>query len=332
MTPLRTLLAFALVVTLAACDSGGVGTEDVTPPSATAAIASGSTVTVTYTEAINPASVAPSAFTIAPAAAIASASASGMQVSLALGASLSAGSYTVLFTGVRDLAGNAASGTVTFSVGGSGGGSGGTSDAIGAAYPNAGDSRLLFVNTTGNRFLFFNPVTGSTTNSQAIGNLESNDLPLDDVAAAANLFGDDETYFFSSDGDTFTNYERDSATFDSPESFEEEFEEDGYDLDSIGAAMEGDFFASNSIVLFNQNGTQWQLWQPTANAFSSVYSFPAGFGGGNAPISAVGAAVFIEENNEIYLFNRAGTEYTIWRGGSNFTAAFPIAQLGDIDF
>ena len=63
-----------------------------------------------------------------------------------------------------------------------------------------------------------------------------------------------------------------------------------------------------------------------------MFSFPAGFGGGNAPISAVGAAVYIQENNEIYLFNRAGTEYTIWRGGSNFTAAFPISQLGDIDF
>lgn len=331
MTSLRPLLTLALAASLAACDSGGPGSGDTTPPSATAALALGATVTVTFTEALDPASVAPSGFTLAPAAPVTAAAASGTQVSLTLGRSLSAGSYTVLFTGVRDLAGNAASGTVTFQVGGSGGGGGG-SDAIGAAYPNAGDSRLIFVNTTGNRFLFFNPVTGSTTNSQPIGDLESNDLPLDDVAAAANLFGDDETYFFSSDGDTFTNYERDSATFDAPESFEDEYEEDGYDLDSIGAAMEGDFFASNSIVLFNRNGTQWQLWQPTVNAFSNVFSFPAGFGGGNAPISAVGAAVYIEENNEIYLFNRAGTEYTIWRGGSNFTAAFPISQLGDIDF
>ncbi len=106
----------------------------------------------------------------------------------------------------------------------------------------------------------------------------------------------------------------------------------GYDLNSIGAAVEGDFFASNSIVLFNQNGTEWQLWQPENDSFSDVFTFPSQFGGGNAPISAVGAAVYRDDTNQVYLFSRDGERYTIWAGGSNFTAAFPVEELGDYAF
>lgn len=152
------------------------------------------------------------------------------------------------------------------------------------------------------------------------------------MGAAASVFDEEETYFFSTDGDTFTNYERDVADFDAPASFEEEYDGSGYELSSIGAAFESDFFASNSIVLFNQNGTEWQLWQPEEGSFSDVFTFPAQFGGGNAPISAVGAAVYRADTNQVYLFNREGTQYTIWSGGSSFTAAFDVEELGEIAF
>lgn len=336
MTTLRTLLALLLVTSLAACDSGGDGggMDDTTPPAATSASSTGSSVSISFSEAVDPASVSPTAFSISPSVPVVSAVAAGASVTLTLGSTLDddeARTYTVVYNGIRDMAGNAASGTTTFSYGG-GGSSGNSTDAVGAAYPNAGDRRLVFINTDGDRFLLFNPVTGTTTDADDLDDLENNTPPLDKIGAAANLFGDDETYFFSDDGDTFTNYERDNATYDTPASFEEEYDNDGYDLDSIGAAAEGDFFARNSIVLFNQNGTQWQLWQPENDSFSDVFTFPAQFGGGNSPISAVGAAVFIDESNELYLFNRSGTQYTIWRGGNNFSAAFPIDQLGDIDF
>ncbi|NNF59164.1 MAG: hypothetical protein HKN04_13090 [Rhodothermaceae bacterium] len=203
---------------------------------------------------------------------------------------------------------------------------------IGAAYPNAGDSRIVLLNTDGDRFLLLNLVTGAVTDADDLDDLENGLIPLNEVAASANVFGEDETYFFDMDGDTFTNYERDTADFDSPASFEDEYDEFGYDLTSIGAAFEGDFFASNSIVLFNQNGTQWQLWQPEFDSFSTVFSFPAQFGGGNAPISSVGAAFWRDESNQVYLFNREGTQYTIWSGGSSFTAAFDVDDLGNLDF
>lgn len=333
----RLLLLFVLAFSFAACDSGGDGdgnSSDTTAPTLISASSNdGTMVTATFDEALDPTSVTASAFTVTPGASVASASSNGAQVTLVLAAGLDDDdrqTYTVTANGVRDTAGNTATGTsATFSYGGS---SGSASQEIGAAYPNAGDSRVVLFNADGDRLLLFNPVTGAVTDADDVDDVENGLIPLDAVGASANVFGEDETYFFSTDGDTFTNYERDVADFDTPASFEEEYDEQGYDLNSIGAAFEGDFFASNSIVLFNQNGTEWQLWQPEFDSFSDVLTFPAQFGGGNAPISAVGAAFYREEENQVYLFNRDGSQYTIWSGGSSFTAAFDISELGNIEF
>ncbi|MEP0545648.1 MAG: Ig-like domain-containing protein [Rhodothermales bacterium] len=334
---LRVMACAAFLLPLAACDSGGDGDDngDTMPPTILSASSSdGSTVSVTFSEALDAASVTASAFTVTPGATVTAATANGASVTLTLAAGLDDDerrTYTVTANGVRDAAGNAATGaSATFSFGQGGGSSGGT--AVGAAYPNAGDSRIVFFNTSGDRFLVFNPVTGVSTDPDDLDDIENGLIPLDDVAAAASVFDEGETYFFANDGDTFTNYERDTADFDTPASFEEEYDEQGYELSSIGAAVEGDFFASNSIVLFNQNGTEWQLWQPENDSFSDVFTFPSQFGGGNAPISAVGAAVYREDTNQVYLFSRDGTRYTIWAGGNNFTAAFPVEELGDYAF
>jgi hypothetical protein len=334
----RTSLLALLVLGFAACDNSDPDPDpdpaDTTPPALVSATSDGSSVTVAFNEALDPTTVTAAAFTVAPGAAVASASGSGMTATLVLAAELDDDdeqTYTVTANGVADTAGNVASGTsVTFAYGGGGGTGGGS--AIGAAYPNAGDSRLVFFNTAGDRFLLFNPVTGAVTDADDLDDIENGLIPIEDVGAAASVFGEEETYFFSTDGDTFTNYERDVADFDLPASFEEEYDEQGYDLSSIGAAVEGDFFASNSIVIFNQNGTEWQLWQPEEDSFSDVFTFPSQFGGGNAPISAVGAAVFRDDTNQVYLFNREGTQYTIWSGGSSFTAAFDVEELGEIEF
>jgi hypothetical protein len=336
--PLRTVLVLLLAGSLAACDSSESSPDpdpaDTTPPALVAASSDGNSITVSFNEAVDPTTVSAAAFAVAPGAAVASANGSGTTATLVLAAALDDDeqrTYTVTANGVADVAGNVANGTsATFTFGSGGGSSGGS--AVGAAYPNAGDSRLVFFNTDGDRFLLFNPVTGAVTDADDLDDIENGLIPLDDVGASASVFGEEETYFFAADGDTFTNYERDVADFDTPASFEEEYDEAGYDLNSIGAAAEGDFFASNSIVLFNQNGTEWQLWQPENDSFSDVFTFPSQFGGGNAPISAVGAAVYRDDTNQLYLFNREGTQYTIWAGGSNFTAAFDVEELGDIEF
>lgn len=338
----HTTLVVVLFLGFAACDSSTSDPEpaDTTPPTLVSASSDGSTVFLTFDEALDPTTVSVAAFTVAPGVSVAAASGNGTTATLILAAALDDSeqrTYTVTANGVADVAGNVANGaSATFTFGSGGGGTSGGS-AIGAAYPNAGDSRLVFLNTSGDRFLIFNPVTGAVTNADDVDEIENGLIPLDDVGAAASFSGEEETYFFSSDGDTFTNYERDVADFDMPASFEDEYDEFGYDLNSIGAAVDGSFFASGSMVLFNQNGTEWQLWQPEAGSggtdfFSDVFTFPAGFGGGNAPIPAVGAAVYREDTNQVYLFNREGTQYTIWSGDSNFTAAFVVEDLGDIEF
>ncbi len=153
-------------------------------------------------------------------------------------------------------------------------------------------------------------------------------IPLNEVGAAASVYDEAETYFFSTDGDTFTNYEREAnGGFDTPTSFEEEYDDSGYDLNSIGAAVG----VGNQIVLFNQNGTQFQTFNPDNDSFADVSNFPLQFGNGSSPISAVGAAYYRAESSQYYFFNREGTKYTIYNGGT-FTAAFDISDLGDIEF
>lgn len=321
-----------------ACDSGEVDPPDMTdttPPSASNASASsnGSSVTVTFNEAIDPTSVSASNFSVTPGPiAVASATASGASITVTFASGLDDDervTYTVTGSGIRDMAGNTGSFSQTFSYGS--GGSGNASQELGAAYPNAGDNRINLFNTDGDRFLLFNPTTGAVTEADDLDDVESGadgGIPLSSVGAAASVFSDEETVFFSTDGDTYTKYERDQSDFDMPASFEEEYDEFGYDLDGVGAA-----FGSNGerIVIFNRNGTQWQEWYTGSDGFTNVFSFPADFGDGSAPISSVGAAFYVEEDNEIYLINRQGTMYTIY-SGNGFTAAFPISELGDFEF
>ncbi|MEM1041725.1 MAG: Ig-like domain-containing protein [Bacteroidota bacterium] len=332
----RWLAALVLALSLAACDSGdsgdggGGGDADTTAPVLLSADSDdGVTITATFDEALDPTSVTSAAFTVTPGAAVASASGTGTQVTIVLASELSDDervTYTVTANGVRDAAGNVANGTsAAFPFGGS---SGSASQELGAAYPNAGDSRINFFNTDGDRFLLFNPVTGAVSDADDLNDVEDGNLPLGDVGAAASVFGDDETYFFALDGDTYTTYERDKAAFDTESSFEDEFDDFGYDLSGIGAAYGSD---GESVILFNRNGTEWQEWFTGSDGFSNVFDFPADFGNGSAPISSVGAAFFQEESGDVYLINRQGTMYTIFTG-SGFTAAFPISELGDFEF
>lgn len=321
---LRWLAAAALLVAVPACDTTDETPSDTAPPTATRATTTGTAVTVTFDEPV----VVAGTFALSPGPSVSSATASGSQVTLTLSSELpddDPATYTVSYSGVTDAAGNAGSGATTFRY--PSGGSNNASDDIGAGYPNAGDSRINLFNTDGDRFLLFNPASGAVSGADDLNDVENGAIPLDGVGAAASVFGDEETVFFGLDGDTYTKYERDQSDFDPAASFEEEFDDSGYDLDGVGAAYGS---TGERIVLFNRNGTQWQEWYTGSDGFTNVFSFPADFGDGSSPISSVGAAFYVEEANEVYLINRQGTQYTIWDG--SFTAAFPVSDLGDFDF
>jgi hypothetical protein len=327
----------AFLLPLAACDSGGDGdgNGDTTAPTILSASSSdGTSVSVTFSEALDAASVAASAFTVTPGATVAAATASGASVTLTLAAGLDDDerqTYTVTANGVRDAAGNAATGaSATFSFGQGGGSS---SQQIGAAYPNASDSRIVLFNTDGDRFVIVNLATGAVSDADDIDDLEDGNIPIDEVGAAASENGSQpDSYFFSTDGDTYTKYERgQDGGFDATASFEEEFDEAGYELSSIGAAVS--IRNSNHIILFNQNGTRYQRYFYGNDSFDDVSDFPSDFGNGNSPISAVGAAFFVDDSDQIYFFDRDGSMYTIYStSNGSFSAAFAISELGDIAF
>lgn len=332
----KLLFAGLFALTLTACDSSETTPDDSTPPSASNASASsnGSQVTINFNEAIDPSSVSASNFTLSPGGvSVTNATASGSSITTTLSSSLDEEeeqTYTMSYSGIQDMSGNTASGSIAFSYGGDGGG-GSTSQFLGAAYPNAGDNRINIFNLDGDRFVLFNPITGAVTGADDIDDVESGadgGIPLSSVGASGNVYSDEETVFFHTDGDTYTKYERDQSDFDTPASFEEEYDDFGYDLDGVGAAFGS---TGERIVIFNRNGTQWQEWYTDSDGFTNVYSFPADFADGSAPISAVGAAFYVEESDEIYLINRQGTQYTIY-SSSGFTAAFPISELGNFQF
>jgi hypothetical protein len=316
---------------LAGCDgNGAMESGDDTPPQVVRVEATSNTqIAVVFDEPLDPASVTPQAFTVSGGIGVPTAVQYVDVVrsaTLDLAAPMQDGNYSVTVTGVRDAAGNAlttAQTDFTFNAALLPGGGG---PAIGAAYPNVGDSRIILINKAGTRFVYWTPSSGAFSDAEAIGALENGALPLSDVGATSSTRDDDEdTYFFSEDGTTFTVYERATSAFDEVE----EFGEDGGtfgdpEIETVGAAVD---VSSTQLLLFNRNGTRYGVWNEANERWDGYFNFPADFFGGGAPISAVGAIVFVAEENAFYLFDRDGTKYTVFSG--NFSNAFAVTELGD---
>jgi hypothetical protein len=283
-------------------------------------------VAVIFDEPLDASSVTPQAFTISGGVGAPSDAQyidAVRSATLTLARPMAEGSYSVTVAGVRDMAGNAlttAQATFTF---GSNPGTG--SPAIGAAYPNAGDSRVILINKAGTRFVYWTPSSGAFSAAQNVSALENGALPLSTVGATASTRDEEETLFFSDDGTEFTVYERETSAFDEVEEFGDDGGEFGDpEIETVGAASDA---SSTQMFLFNLNGTRYGVWNHEQERWDGFFNFPASFFGGGAPISAVGAIVYIEEERAYYLFDREGTKYTVFSG--NFSDAFDVSELGD---
>ena len=317
------------VVVLAGCDgNGAMEPADETPPQVVRAEATSATqIAVIFDEPLDPASVTPQAFSVnngvgTPTAvqyidAVRSAT-------LDLADPLQDGDYAVSVSGVQDAAGNALTAAqANFSFGMPS--LPGSSPAIGAVYPNAGDSRIILVNKAGTRFVYWTPSSGAFSDAEAVSTLENGALPLDDIGATSSTRDGEDTYFFSEDGTAFTVYERETSAFDEVEEFGEDGGEFGDpEIEDVGAAVDA---SSTQLLFFNRNGTRYGVWNEANEQWDGYFNFPADFFGGGAPISAVGAIVFVDEENAYYLFDRDGTKYTVFAG--NFSNAFDTTELGD---
>ncbi|MEM8600462.1 MAG: hypothetical protein AAGF99_11115 [Bacteroidota bacterium] len=203
--------------------------------------------------------------------------------------------------------------------------------AVGAAYPNAADGRIILINAEGDRFVYWNPTNGSFSSARPVSDLENGALPFSRLGASVSTLDKAETYFFDTDGESYVVYERDEAEFDETEDFgEDDADLADADIEEVGAALVVSPIGSvnpDRIFLFNGQGTRYQVWDYVEESWSDVARFPTDFGGGGAPIAAVGAAVYVESDGAFYMFNRDGTEYTIYTG--TFSDDFDIDELGD---
>lgn len=197
---------------------------------------------------------------------------------------------------------------------------------IGAAYPNAGDSRIILINKEGTRFVYWTPSTGSFSSARSISELENGALPLGSVGASATTADGSETYFFDTAGSRFTVYERDTAEFDEEEEFDDDSGAFGDpEIEGVGAALHST--NTNRIFFFNGAGTKYAVWDYQNASWTRVYDFASEFGGGGAPIASVGAGVTVD--GLYYLFNRDGTRYTIYAASGKFSSSFPLSELGN---
>lgn len=212
-------------------------------------------------------------------------------------------------------------------IGGQGGGGGSTTvvydTAVGAAYPNGGDGRIVLIDATGTRTVLYNPAAGTFESGDDIDELEGGP-PIMDVVAAARLAG--ETYLFDGVGDV-TVYDHAQASFSAPEPLADAL--DDVPFTSVGAA----FGYGNQIFVFNAGGTSYAAYNMTSETWSPTYSFLADFGGGGAPLASVGAAYALDDGS-IVLFDKSGTSYCVYTGNGEFSDDFDIEELGDgsLDF
>ncbi|MEM1270291.1 MAG: Ig-like domain-containing protein [Bacteroidota bacterium] len=340
LTLLGLLLAFGLI--LGGCDSAmteATCTDDPTQPrcdeAAPQIVGASATgdrfITVRFDEELDAASVLPNAFDISNGIGqpVSARLAGSSTVELETSSTLDEGTYTVRVTGVSDAAGNATAGASgSFRVESNRS----QVPAVGAAYPNAGDSRIILIDAEGERFVYWNPTDGSFSQSRPVRDLENGRLPLGALGATASTPDDSETYFFAPDGTSVTVYERESAAFDEVQQFGEDDSDFGDpEIESVGAAMSSPGTSdANRIFLFDLTGNQYQSFDTENAEYSQVFNYATDFSGGGSPIPSVGAVAYNPTEGVHYLFNRAGTQYTIYDGSrGRFSAAFDLSQLGD---
>jgi hypothetical protein len=191
-------------------------------------------------------------------------------------------------------------------------------DAVGAAYPNSGDGRIVLIDPSGTRSLLFNPSTGVFESSDDIDELEGGP-PITEVVAAGRT--DTATYMFDAMGQV-TIYDHAQSTFSAPEPVAEVLED--IPIAAVGAA----FGYNNQLFVFNQGGTSYAAYNVANDTWSPVYSFLGDFGGGGAPIASVGAS-YTTSDNSIVLFDVSGTSYCVYSGSGEFSDDFDIEDLGD---
>ncbi|MEM8559630.1 MAG: hypothetical protein AAGG50_17560 [Bacteroidota bacterium] len=197
--------------------------------------------------------------------------------------------------------------------------------AVGAAYPNAADARVILISAEGDRYVLWNPANGSFSSARSVSALENGDLPFGRLGAAVSTSDELETYFFDMNGENYAVYERDEAEFDEVEEFgEDDTDFMDADIEEVSAA----YATSAQFFMFDKQGTTYQAWNYTTEAWGPVFSFITDFGGGGTPIASVGAAVNV--GSLVYLFNRDGSEYTIYNDANRtFSDDFDISELGD---
>ncbi len=197
--------------------------------------------------------------------------------------------------------------------------------AVGAASTSMDDDRVVLVNLAGTRFVYMDPADGSFTSSRPVSEIEQ-DYPLTGVNAAVHGPESDpvHSYYFDVTGSqmAYLDHEASSPAFDVHTFGDTAF--DAAPFDQVGAA----FVSGETLFFFNRSGSCYTAFDTDVERWSPVYSFAGDFGGGGAPIAAVGAA-YKQPSGEFVLFNLQGDKFTYYTGGGNFSPAFDISELGD---
>ncbi|HRP08588.1 MAG TPA: Ig-like domain-containing protein [Gemmatimonadales bacterium] len=333
---MRRLALLPLSLLLAAACGGTTSTGDSTPPKLVSATygADHEILTLVFDEEINAATVHDAAFTLGPDEYdLDDATLVGTrQVTLDVDGGLPGAPptvYTVTATGIADLAGNVApSLSTTFQFGR-------PAPIVGAAYRLPGGQEVVLINGDGTRFVVFNYGNSSFSAAAPIGDLPESGIPFP-IGAAGTRHNGSLTYFWGTDGDSYIGYDYSQGAISPPAPIEFLKTFPGCSLPGgVGAAFSLGVFSSNPnrIYLFSADGTVYRIWNYAATGApcSAALVFPQNFGPGNAPIANVGAAFTTNSlvSPRYFLFDRAGTSYTIYYETGVFAKARSTADLGN---
>lgn len=202
-----------------------------------------------------------------------------------------------------------------------------TPPRVGAAFPTTTGDGVVLVNAEGTRFVVHDPSDGSFSSSRPIAEAEA-DNPFGTVHAGVHDANTNpgQTFFFDETGQQVAHFDRRGAA---PTVDVETFGTSIFaaaPLPHVGAA----FVLGTQLFVFDRGGLQYAAYNQTNGTWSPAYSFSSDFGGGGAPIAAVGASYVRGAGaSEIVLFDLSGDEFTIYSTGGVFSPAFDIGDLGD---
>lgn len=183
---------------------------------------------------------------------------------------------------------------------------------VGAAFYNLNNDQIYMFSADGSQYTVWDGTSRAWRNPLPTSRFADGNGPFSNVGAAFYNSGNRQIYLFNGEGTQYATWDGEQRQWRAPESTRS-FADGNGPFSAISAAYYNS--NNNQIYLFSADGRSFTVWNPQDRTWRPVLP-TSRFANGAGPFDEVGAIFYHQGNNEIYVFNGAGTRYTAWNSGA----------------